>query len=71
MPSEQTAESSPVQPEFDMDKAVDSVEQLEVKDTPQRSSRGFRFWIIFLAICVCLFLSALEYVRPPLPMIYT
>ena len=49
----------------------DVVEQLEVRETPQKSSRGFRFWIIFLAVCVCLFLSALEYVRFAPTEIYT
>ena len=32
------------------------------------SSKGPRFWLIFLAICVSLFLSALEFVRAKLPL---
>ena len=71
MSSERRVGGSPVQSEFDMDKAIDVVEQLEVRETPQKSSRGFRFWIIFLAVCVCLFLSALEYVRFAPTEIYT
>ncbi|KIP03771.1 hypothetical protein PHLGIDRAFT_77045 [Phlebiopsis gigantea 11061_1 CR5-6] len=73
MRSEQTDGSSPAQSEFEVSKnissaeqlpvleAIDSREQVEVRETFQAPSRGFRFWIIFLAICVCLFLSALEY----------
>lgn len=39
-------------------------------DVPQTTSatttkRGIRFWLIFLAICVSLFLSALELVSRP------
>ena len=43
---------------------VTAVEQ-EAEPSPQPSgakSKGIRFWLIFLAICVSLFLSALEFV---------
>lgn len=30
---------------------------------PASASKGLRFWLVFVAICVSLFLSALEYVR--------
>ena len=46
--------------------------ELTVKDAPADESaskapkhtpKGARFWLVFVAICVSLFLSALEYVR--------
>ena len=35
----------------------------EVK--PEKTGKGLRFWLIFLALCVSLFLSALELVSSP------
>ena len=38
------------------------VQQPEVQEWSEKS-KGVRFWMVFAAICVSLFLSALEYVR--------
>ena len=41
-----------------------AVNDASVSDlTRSSSSKGFQFWMIFVAICVSCFLSALEFVR--------
>ena len=35
------------------------------RDAPAKARKGLSFWLIFLAICVSLFLSALEFVGVP------
>lgn len=37
----------------------------------ERQHTGARFWLVFLAICITLFLSALDYVSPPSRAWYT
>jgi hypothetical protein len=34
---------------------------------PEAGGKGIKFWLIFLALCVSLFLSALEFVSFRLP----
>ena len=36
------------------------------KKRPSAAPKGLRFWLVFVAICVSLFLSALEYVSVPI-----
>ena len=43
-------------------KQVVVLEQVQDPDAPTKTRKGLRFWLVFLAICVSLFLSALEFV---------
>ena len=52
-----------------LDKAKTSQVQLNIReledgngDGEQKTRKGFKFWMIFVAICISMFMSALEFV---------
>lgn len=48
--------------------AIQEVPPLPASEAPAQPApvkKGFKFWLIILSVCICLFLSALEFVSPP------